>query len=205
MIMNQPSRAQHAPRLRDRLREETARAILAAAEDVFAADGIGARMEAIAARAGVAVGTLYNHFEDRRALVAALVRSRREALLARVDAALEAAHGEPAAAQLRAYLAAVEEHARAHGGLLTVLIQAGEGPGEARPPKNLHQDLVRRVDAVVARGIAAGELRPDGAKVFGLALVGMTRAVLVRALEGGAAPGEATDAILDLFLRGTAR
>jgi AcrR family transcriptional regulator len=201
--MNSPS--QHPPaRLRDRLREETSRAILAAAEDVFASDGLGARMEAIAIHAGVAVGTLYNHFEDRKALVAALVRSRREALLSRVDAALAAARGQPAPAQLRAYLAAVEEHARAHGPLLAVLLQAGEGPGEARPPKTLLADLARRVDAVVARGMEAGELRPDGAKVFGLALVGMTRAILVRALEGGAEPGEATDAILDLFLRGAA-
>jgi AcrR family transcriptional regulator len=203
--MNQPSRTPSAPRLRDRLREETARAILSAAEEVFAADGIGARMEAIAARAGVAVGTLYNHFEDRRALVAALVRSRREALLSRVDAALAAARRDGPTAELRAYLGAVEEHARAHGPLLAVLIQAGEGPGEARPPKTLLQDLVRRVDAIVARGVAAGELRPDGAKVFGLALVGMTRAVLVRALEGGAEPGEASAAILDLFLRGASR
>jgi AcrR family transcriptional regulator len=198
--MNAPS---HAPtRLRDRLREETARAILAAAEDVFASDGLGARMEAIATHAGVAVGTLYNHFEDRKALVAALVRSRREALLSRVDAALAAARGEATAGELRAYLAAVEEHARAHGPLLAVLMQAGEGPGEARPPKTLHADLVRRVNAVVARGVEAGELRPDRAEVFGLALVGMTRTVLVRALEGGAAPGEATDAILDVFLHG---
>jgi AcrR family transcriptional regulator len=159
-------------------------------------------MEAIATHAGVAVGTLYNHFEDRKALVAALVRSRREALLARVDAALAAARAEPVAAQLRAYLVAVEEHARAHGPLLSVLMQAGEGPGEARPPRTLHAELVRRVDAVVARGVASGELRPDAAKVYGLALVGVARAVLVRAIEGGSAPEEASDAILELFLRG---
>ncbi|HEX9308411.1 MAG TPA: TetR/AcrR family transcriptional regulator [Anaeromyxobacter sp.] len=192
-------------RLRDRLREETARVILGAAEEVFASDGLGARMERIAARAGVAVGTLYNHFEDRKALVAALVRSRREALLARLDAALAAARGAPAAQQLRAYLQAVEEHARAHGPLLAVLMQAGEGPGEARPPKTLVDELVRRANAIVARGIAAGELRPDAAKVFGLALVGMSRALLVRAIEGGAEPGGASAAILELFLRGASR
>ncbi len=193
----------HAPaRLRDRLREETARAILAAAEEVFAAEGLGARMESIASRAGVAVGTLYNHFEDRAALVAALVRSRREALLSRLDAALAAARGKSAAEQLRAYLAAVEEHARAHGPLLAVLIQAGEGPAEARPPKTLLDELIRRANAIVSRGVAAGELRSDAAKVFGLAFVGMSRAVLVRAVEGGAEPGEVAAAILDLFLRG---
>jgi AcrR family transcriptional regulator len=200
--MNQASH--HPARLRDRLREETARAILAAAEDVFAAEGLGARMEAIAARAGVAVGTLYNHFEDRRALVTALVRERRASLIGRVDRALAAADSG-AVEQLRAFLGAVEEHARAHGPLLSVLMQAGEGPGAARPPRGLHDELVRRVDQIVARGVASGELRPDAARVFGLALVGMARAVLVRAIEGGAEPGAAAASVVDLFLRGAAR
>lgn len=192
-------------RLRERLREETSRAILSAAEDVFASDGLSARMESIAAHAGVAVGTLYNHFEDRRALVAALVRSRREALLSRLDAALGAVRGAPVAAQLGAYLSAVEQHARAHGPLLAVLMQAGEGPGDSRPPKTLLDELVRRADAIVARGVASGELRPDAARVFGLGLVGMARALLVRAVEGGAAPEEVAGAVLELFLRGAAR
>jgi AcrR family transcriptional regulator len=203
--MKPTSQPLHSPRLRDRLREETSRAILSAAEDVFAAEGLGARMEAIAARAGVAVGTLYNHFEDRKALVAALVRLRRESLIDRVDRALSSAQGAPTAEQLRAFLGAVEEHARTHGPLIGVLMQGGEGPGEARPPRTLHEDLVRRVDQIVARGVASGELRTDGARVFGLALVGMARAVLVRSIEGGAAPGEAAASILDLFLRGAAR
>jgi AcrR family transcriptional regulator len=192
------------PRLRDRLREETSRAILAAAEDVFASDGLSARMESIAAHAGVAVGTLYNHFEDRKALVAALVRSRREALVARIDGALADVRGEPVAAQLRAYLSAVEQHARAHGPLLHVLMQAGEGPGEARPPRTLVDELVRRAQAIVDRGLAAGELRPDPDQVFGLALVGMARALVIRAVEGGAEPGRAAEALLDLFLAGAA-
>jgi hypothetical protein len=84
-------------------------------------------------------------------------------------------------------------------------MQAGEGPGEARPPKTLLDELVRRADAVVARGVAAGQLRPDAAKVFGLALVGMARALVIRAVEGGSEPGEAVEAILDLFLAGAGR
>jgi AcrR family transcriptional regulator len=198
-----PSAPPHA-RLRDRLREETSRAILAAAEDVFASDGLSARMESIAAHAGVAVGTLYNHFEDRKALVAALVRSRREALLSRLDAALADARGEPVAAQLRAYLSAVEQHARAHGPLLHVLMQAGEGPGETRPPRTLLEDLVRRAQVILDRAVADGELRPDPAKVFALALVGMARALVLRTVEGGTEPGQATEALLALFLQGAA-
>src|SRR5512138_1426078 len=194
-----------AARLRDRLREETARAILEAAEAVFAEDGLHtARMERIASRAGVAVGTLYNHFRDKDALVRSLARSRREALLQRVDEALAAAAGKDVRERLRAFLGAVAAHAREHGRFLSVLVQAGEGPGRLRPPRTLIAELVARADRIVADGVASGDLRPDRASVFGLALVGMARAVLIRSIEGGVAD-DPTDAILDLFLDGAGR
>ena len=193
------------PRLRDRLREEAGRAILAAAEEVFAAEGLQARMERIAEQAGVAVGTLYNHFEDRAALVQSLVRSRREALLSRVDASVAAAKDGTVERQLVAFFSAVEEHARVHGRLLSVLMQSGEGPGQARPPKTLLEDLARRASAIVERGVASGELREDRAKVFAPALVGVARVVLVRVLEGASGPGETVAAVVELFLRGAAR
>ncbi len=202
--MRSPSH-HHAPRLRDRLREEASRAILAAAEEVFAAEGLQARMERIAEQAGVAVGTLYNHFEDRAALVRSLVRARREALLSRVDDALAAVRDAPVEAQRRAFYSAVEEHARVHGRLLQVLMQGGEGPGQAKPPKTLLEELARRAGAIVARGVASGELREDRADVFAPALVGVARVVLVRVLEGGSDPGATAAAIAELFLRGAAR
>jgi AcrR family transcriptional regulator len=198
-------RSAHA-RLRDRLREETARTILASAEEVFAEDGLhAARMERIASRAGVAVGTLYNHFKDRDALLDALTCARREAFLARLDDALAATEGKPVADRVRAFLGAVAEHARAHGPFLRVLVQAGEGPASPRPSGTILNELVARADAVVARGIAEGELRPDPAGVFGLALVGALRAVLSRSIERGSDPDALSDAVLELFLRGAAR
>ncbi len=188
--------------LRDRLREETSRAILEAAEAVLAEEGLQARMESIATRAGVSVGTLYNHFEHREGLVRALVQARRASLLHRIDGALAGATDRPVRDQLRAYLTAVGEHARAHGRLLAALVQAGEGPGGPRPPAELFADLGARAEAVVARGIAAGELRPDGDRVFAQAFVGMARAVLFRALDAGTHDAAVVDAVLDLFLRG---
>jgi AcrR family transcriptional regulator len=69
-------------RLRDRLREQTHAAILDAAERTVTDEGTAlARIDAIAAAAGVSVGTLYNHFADRDALVAAVIEDRRRALL----------------------------------------------------------------------------------------------------------------------------
>jgi AcrR family transcriptional regulator len=189
--------------LRDRLRQEASRAILDAAEAVLAEEGLHARMEHIAARAGVAVGTLYNHFEHRDALLGALLEARREAALARVDAAVAAAAaaGGDAVAQLRGLLVAVAEHARAHGRFLAVLAAAGEGPG--RPSPQLQAELVARAEAILSRGIAAGALRADPAGVFGAALIAMARVVLLRALDGTAVdPDAALEAVLELFLRG---
>ena len=69
------------PRLRERFREETRRALLAAAEQTLARDGLAnARMETIAQAAGVAVGTVYNYFSDREQLISALLELRRSEL-----------------------------------------------------------------------------------------------------------------------------
>src|SRR5262245_51755455 len=73
-------------RLRDRLKEATAEAILVAAEEVLAEEGVhAASVQAIAARAGVSVGTLYNHFRDRDDIIRALLEARRRAFFQRLD------------------------------------------------------------------------------------------------------------------------
>jgi AcrR family transcriptional regulator len=203
--MNPDSATEKPVRLRDRLRDEANRAILAAAEEVFSEEGLTARMERIAARAGVAVGTLYNHFQDRQALAAALATSRRAVLLARLDGALAASEGWPVREQLRALLGAVAEHAAAHGRYLSMLVQAGEGPARTNAGCSVLDELVARADQVVERGVAAGELRPEGKDLFGIAFIGMIRAVNLRALAGGPGWAEQTDQLVDLFLRGAQR
>ena len=49
--------------------------LVAAAREVFAQEGGGASMEAIARRAGVGVGTLYRHFPKRIDVVEAVYRT----------------------------------------------------------------------------------------------------------------------------------
>lgn len=57
--------------------------ILEVAEQHFSEQGVGGSMDAIAKRAGVGAGTLYRHFPNREALLAALLQARDEELEAR--------------------------------------------------------------------------------------------------------------------------
>ena len=61
--------------------------MLKAARTVFQRDGLGAQMDAIAAEAGLGVGTLYRHFPTREALIDVLIQERLQQLAANAEAA----------------------------------------------------------------------------------------------------------------------
>src|SRR5881392_4197497 len=90
-----PQRATKA-RLRDDFRSFARAAILTAAEEVLAEEGLHAgRIEEVAQRARVAVGTIYNLVGDREALVMEILRARHAEVLTRLAAALEQHEAEP--------------------------------------------------------------------------------------------------------------
>lgn len=64
-------------------------AVLTAARERFGELGTDCQMEDIARTAGVGVGTVYRHFPNKEALIAALVRDRFERLAERAAQALE--------------------------------------------------------------------------------------------------------------------
>jgi AcrR family transcriptional regulator len=72
--------------LRERQREERAALIIGAAGDVFADKGYyDASIDEIAARAGIAKGTVYLHFDSKEDLLVALVEQQISAFLEHVD------------------------------------------------------------------------------------------------------------------------
>jgi AcrR family transcriptional regulator len=197
--------SQTVGRLRERLREETAAVILGAAEAVIAEVGLhGARMEEIAARAGVSVGTVYNHFEDRNALVQALFLSRASRLHDLLEEGRSDVEGLPARDQVRGILKAVRLHAREHGRFFTALMGEHQGPSALRPPTAARAHMSKRIDEVIAHGISSGEFREDPLGIFGDALQALARLVLARTLEGKADDAE-LEALTELFVRGVAR
>ncbi|MFI6347513.1 TetR/AcrR family transcriptional regulator [Streptomyces sp. NPDC050560] len=131
-------------------------ALLAAARDAFLDGDSDAHIEDIARRAGVAVGTVYRHFETREALVEEVYRQQ-VAELCGAPPALLGEHG-PAEALWR-FLLLLVEHAAVSKGMAGALagIMATDSPvfGDARAR------MAGCLDELLDAGAAAGTIRPD--------------------------------------------
>ncbi|GAA1932793.1 TetR/AcrR family transcriptional regulator [Streptomyces durmitorensis] len=153
---------------RRRLRADARRnrdRLLAEADAVFRQEGTDAPLDSVARRAGVAIGTLYGHFPNRRALVGSLLRERNQALFQHGQELLTSS--PPAQALIR-WVYAVVEHAAAYQGLAAVL---ADGLGDQE--SELHASCVRMTDIsdqLIANARAVGALRRDvtGADIFAL-------------------------------------
>jgi AcrR family transcriptional regulator len=193
------------PRLRTRLKEATTEAIRVAAEEVLGEQGFGARMEDIAERAGVSVGTLYNHFEDRTALVRELLRTRREVLLEKVDARLAEVEGAPFREQLQSVMGVVFSHFREHSRFFAQVLQSEVLRSSVLPPPgSTLVELTTRMEVLIHRGVEAGAVRREGSEFHAPLLMGMLRALLLRAAETKRADEltRGADVLLQVFLKG---
>jgi AcrR family transcriptional regulator len=197
-----------SPRLRDRLKEATRSAIVDAAEAVFSRDGVqSARMEDVAGAAGVAVGTLYNYFEDRTALLQALLETRRTELLARIDAAL-ADRSPPFERRLQAFLAATFEYFQEHLGLFALHMEAELVlRSRASRERPLLQAVFDRTARLTKDGVTSGALRGDDAELYPAVLMGMLRGLFMRHIYGIGGPPtpDAAQRLARLFLRGVGK
>ena len=180
--MNHRSRSRAAvqPRLRARLRELTADVILEAAERAFAEQGPAAGMDAIATRAGVAVGTLYNHFQDRDSLVDALLEARSTVLLDRMQRAIAESQGQALRARLVYVLEAVVAHTSPNARFRQVFLQA-----ELRRPRK--RAIVERMRAALSplfeQGQHDGQLRSDPDGLQAAFLLGLLHTALVASFD----------------------
>ncbi len=190
--------------LRNQLRESVSVAILEAAEDLIAAKGLqGAPLAQIAKRAGVAVGTLYNYFADRDALIRALFEMRRAALRPQLKAAVVKHADLTFEPRLRTFLHDVFEVFEAHRKFIKVVLEAEH---LKKSPATTPQDLAVAIGELVAVGIAEKKLDDDLAELLPTVIGGALRAVLVRRIgENRKLSAEDADALVSIVLDGARR
>ncbi len=157
-----PARPLRADALRNRAR------ILEAANEAFAAEGLGVPIDVIAQRAGVGVGTMYRHFPTKEALGAAILTTKVEALIGEADR-LVAEADDPGAA-LDEYLAAILTEGTACSALAGAFSEAGYDLKSAAP--NLEPQMTAALGRLLERAQAAGVVRPEVRATDLLALIG---------------------------------
>jgi AcrR family transcriptional regulator len=169
--MNQRTRT--AARRADAQRND--RALVQAAREVLAADGAHASVAAIAARAGVGIGSLYRRYRSKDELLQHLC-------LVALDQWLQAARE------------GLAHHDPWEGLAHYITTGIDRGPGSLAPIAGtieLTQEMATRsrqgdeaVEALVARAHAAGVLRPDATAVdISLLIEQLSRSPLLEQLE----------------------
>ncbi|RUT25156.1 TetR family transcriptional regulator [Asaia sp. W19] len=131
-------------------------ALLAAARSAFMAGESDIRMDAIASRAGVGVGTLYRHFADRSALIEAVYADERDQLVA--SAPVLAASHEPLEA-LRQWMQLFVAYA-ATKKIMTPVLETVTG-GAASLHERSGAPIIDAMQRLTSACVAAGVLRDD--------------------------------------------
>jgi len=184
--------------LRSQLRETVRATILDAAEELIAAKGLhGAGLAQIAKKAGVAVGTLYNYFDDRDAMVRALFETRRATIRPKVLAVMSAGAGLSFEQRLRKFLREVFEVYEGYRQFIKVLFEA-----EHLKPTGSHSDLLTAIDDIVAGGVAEGVIAKQTVEPLSIMIAGALRAVLVRKSHSGESFVDIAEPIATLLLDG---
>ena len=192
------------------MKQVTHEAILHAGEAVFSEHGFGgARMEDIAERAGVAVGTLYNYFDDRRAILDAVLEASAKELSARLSAGL-LPPSAPFQARLERLLTLAAEQVDAHFRIHAILVEEEIESSRGGVTKRRSPMLSAFFDAareLVGRAVEEGALRGEDADLYPSLLSGMVRGLFMRKLlrDDGRPLAFHVPAMTRLFIEGAGR
>ena len=155
-------RSEVTAQVREARREAYREAILDAAVGLFAERGFPTiKMSDIAKAAGVAKGTLYNYFDDKEEVFAALAERGRQHFLDGMDAAMAPTEGWARLEALIRYMLGFLAQNRA---LVRIYVEAtGLDPRSKADPGRLDGELAvrQRMSDCLADLAAAGEIRSD--------------------------------------------
>ncbi|WP_055590632.1 TetR/AcrR family transcriptional regulator [Peterkaempfera griseoplana] len=176
-------------------------ALLRAAVELLAEQGYtGCSVAAVAERAGIATGSVYQHFTGKAELAVELFRT----VVGGEVAAVTAAAGNPALTPQQRVTAVVETFAAR--ALRSPRLAYALLAEPVDPAVDAERLVFRRtfrdvIAAQVAAGVAAGDLPRQDAELTAAALVGAVGEALVGPLAAGAAPTDLVPALLSFTVR----
>lgn len=160
---------------------ETVTTLLEAAAQILEAGGLAAfTTNAVAERAGVSIGTLYQYFVDKNALLLALARQEMTAALVEVGRALSGADDPTPASRVRAMVRAMVHAFRGRSRARKAVVQAILAQG-------LGNEMVAPINSFIANiGTVIGQdavrlppLEREQVFVLSRALLGAIRAAVM--------------------------
>ena len=134
--------------------------LLAAAAELFAAAEGEVTLSAVAAKAGVGIGTLYRHFPTREALVAAVYRNEVDRLCAAAETLLRRLPPEAALTDWMDRYAAMIAAKRGMAEVLTQVRESDSG-AMAQTKARIRQAMALLLDAAAKAGAIRGDADPD--------------------------------------------
>lgn len=202
------------PRRRDEAKALFRNAILDAAEHVFAKQGFhGARIQDIADHARIAVGTVYNHFEQKEDVLHALLEVRLDQMIESLRP--RSTDPEPFDQKLTCCVIRTLRFVEAHRDFHQVALDCGlfaKGTASAssilKDKAQAHFEKLRNTTlALVSEGIQCGALRPMDPVPLARALGGLIRSSSIGMLMEQSHPDLEAEAslLVDLYLNGAGR
>ena len=170
----------------------TVETILEAAARILETAGPeGFNTNAVAAKAGVSVGSLYQYFPAKQALVAELSRRNADAVLQGLAEVAAATVGQPLEVRLRAFVRFAIAQQCARPRLSRVLDRLEEGMALDTDERTTAPDIL----AVLAPVLAAEASRADPGAVMAIArdCLALVRALIDAALDRGPVDREALE------------
>lgn len=181
---------------------ETAARLREAALSLFARSGYAAvSMRAIAAEIGLQAGALYNHFETKQELLAALMREHLEALIAAWEA--ESPAGDPAAALRRFVRFHIRYHLKRPDAVFISYMELRNlEPENFAAIERLRRRYEESLRAILEEGRRAGAFRIEDAPIATMAIIAMLNGLTTWYRSGGRlALGEIEDIYIGMVAR----
>jgi AcrR family transcriptional regulator len=202
--MRQMIRRKRPPRLREKLRAQTHEAILEAVEQLALEQGVGGiQIAAVAERAGVAVGTLYNYYDNSEAMLAALFRARRAQLVPMIEATSRATHRLAFEPRLRAFVHEMLIIFNAYERFVRISVLVDRLGSRCKPrDTTVRDEFVAALEVIMADGARAKRFPAARVPVYARIVHGAIRAMFLWRLSEQEPITADGDVIVETLLHG---